>query len=157
MFTKGIFSDNAPKAIGPYSPAVQLGDFVYVSGQIPVDPKTNQLAGDDIVTQTKQSLDNMCAVLAEMGLETRHVVKTTVFMTDLEMFNQMNEVYATYFKEPYPARSCVQVVKLPKGSLVEIECLAIDTLRYEMQYAQSSCNGCCGSDDDCGCDGTCCG
>ena len=119
MFTIKITSDNAPKAIGPYSPALQIGDFMYFSGQLPVDSKTNELVEDNIKVQTRQSLGNLKALLNEVGLDTRHIVKTTVFMTDLSEFNDMNEVYALFFDEPYPARSCVQVAALPKGAKIE--------------------------------------
>lgn len=143
MFTKAIKSQNAPAAIGPYSPAIKLSDFVYLSGQIPVDPLTGELVTGGIGPQTHQVFQNILAVLEEMGLETRHIVKTTVFMTDLSMFGEMNEVYASYFDEPYPARSCVQVAGLPKGALVEIECLVIDTLKYEHAKEKGSCcEGC---------------
>lgn len=146
MFTKAIKPANGPKAIGPYSPAVKLGDFVYLSGQIPVDPVTNDLVQGDIGKQTHQVMQNIITILDEMGLETRHVVKTTVFLTDMGNFAAMNEVYAQYFDDPYPARSCVQVGALPKGAEVEIECLVIDTLRYEQQSCSQNCSGCQGCD-----------
>ena len=146
MFTKAIKPANGPKAIGPYSPAVKLGDFVYLSGQIPVDPVTNDLVQGDIGKQTHQVMQNIITILDEMGLETRHVVKTTVFLTDMGNFAAMTEVYAQYFDDPYPARSCVQVGALPKGAEVEIECLVIDTLRYEQQSCSQNCSGCQGCD-----------
>lgn len=157
MLIQEITSANAPKAIGPYSPAVKLGDFVYMSGQIPVDPSTNELVEGGIVEQTHQVLRNMEALLSEMNLEMRHVVKTTVFMTDLSEFAAMNEIYATYFTNPFPARSTVQVGALPKGAKVEIECLVIDTLVYERQM-QGGCNGGCGGgcSEEGGCSGGCC-
>ena len=145
-FTKAIKPEKGPKAIGPYSPAVKLGDFVYLSGQIPVDPATNDLVKGDIRVQTHQVMQNIITILEEMGLETRHVVKTTVFLTDMGNFAAMNEVYAGYFDEPYPARSCVQVGALPKGAEVEIECLVIDTLRYEQQSCSQNCSDCQGCD-----------
>ena len=138
MFINAIHSEHAPKAIGPYSPAVKLGDFVYLSGQIPLDPKTGEVVGTTIEEQTHQVMKNIGAVLAEMGLAHRHVVKTTVFMKDLNDFNAFNEVYGSYFTQPYPARSCVEVAKLPKDVLVEVECLVIDTLVYEQQMAAQS-------------------
>ncbi|MEA5026185.1 MAG: RidA family protein [Erysipelotrichaceae bacterium] len=153
MFVNAIIPANGPKAIGPYSPAVKLGDFVYLSGQLPIDPQTNELVGSDIRHQTTQVMENIKNLLAEMGLETRHILKTTVFLSNLANFAGMNDVYGTYFNEPYPARSAVQVAALPKGALVEIECLVIDTLAYE----QASCgSGCCGSDCESGCEGGCC-
>ena len=144
MFVKAIKPENAPKAIGPYSPAVKLGDFVYLSGQIPVDPATNELVTGAIGAQTHQVMQNILTILEEMGLETRHVVKTTVFLTDMNDFAEFNKVYAEYFDEPYPARSCIQVGALPKGANVEIECLVIDTLQYEKPAEKSCCNGCSG-------------
>ncbi len=157
MFTQSFSSPNAPKALGPYSQAVKLGDFVYLSGQIPLNPETGEVVGTTIQEQTAQVLKNIEAVLAEMNLECRHILKTTVFMTDLAEFDEMNKIYASCFSEPYPARSTVQVAALPKGVKVEIECIVIDTLVYEQQMAaqQEGCNGCgggCGNDSsDSGC------
>ncbi len=153
MFKIKIMSENAPKAIGPYSPALQIGDFIYVSGQLPVDPKTGLLVEDDIKVQTRQSLSNLKSILNEVGCDTRHIMKTTVFMSDLKEFDAMNEVYAQFFEEPYPSRSCVQVAALPKGAKVEIEALVIDTVKYEKSASGcSNCSGeCCEGDDDCDC------
>ncbi len=154
MFIQSVQPANGPKAIGPYSPAVKLGDFVYVSGQLPIDPESGEIKGTTIEEQTRQAIANLENVLAEMNLELRHIVKTTVFMSDLNEFEAFNNEYAKAFAQPYPARSCVQVAALPKGAKVEIECMVIDTLIYEQQMAASSCGGCgggCGS--DCGCDG----
>lgn len=153
MFIKAIKPEKAPKALGPYSPAVKLGDFVYLSGQIPLNPETNEVAGSSIEEQTHQVMKNIQVVLAEMGLEFRHIVKTTIFVKDLNDFNKLNEVYGSYLQEPYPARSCVQVAKLPKDVLVEIECTVIDTLVYEHQLAQQQggCDGCSGGCSDGGC------
>ena len=149
MFTKAFKPANGPQAIGPYSPAVKLGDFVYLSGQLPIDPSTNELVTGDISQQTTQVMENIRNVLAEMSLEMRHVLKTTVFLSDMSNFAKMNDVYGSYFNEPYPARSAVQVAALPKGALVEIECMVIDTLAYELATTTS---GCCGGDCDTGCD-----
>ena len=129
MFIKSFEAENGPAAIGPYSPAVKLGDFVYVSGQLPINE--NNEIDESIELQTKACLENMKKLLATQNLELRHVVKTTVFMTDLADFDKFNEVYAQYFEKPYPARSCVQVAALPKRAKVEIEALVIDTLVYE--------------------------
>lgn len=118
-----IESDNAPKAIGPYSQAVLVDDTLYVSGNIPVNPKTGDVA-DGIVNQSKQVFENMKAVLNEAGMDFENVVKTTAFLTDLSNFATFNEIYASYFVAPYPARSCVEVSKLPKNVLVEVECIA---------------------------------
>lgn len=118
-----IESGNAPKAIGPYSQAVLVDDTLYVSGNIPVHPATGDVA-DGIVNQSKQVFENMKAVLNEAGMGFENVVKTTAFLTDLSNFATFNEIYASYFVAPYPARSCVEVSKLPKNVLVEVECIA---------------------------------
>ena len=118
-----IESGNAPKAIGPYSQAVLVDDTLYVSGNIPVNPATGDVA-DGIVNQSKQVFENMKAVLNEAGMDFENVVKTTAFLTDLSNFAKFNEIYASYFVAPYPARSCVEVSKLPKNVLVEVECIA---------------------------------
>lgn len=118
-----IESGNAPKAIGPYSQAVLVDDTLYVSGNIPVNPATGDVA-DGIVNQSKQVFENMKAVLNEAGMGFENVVKTTTFLTDLSNFATFNEIYASYFVAPYPARSCVEVSKLPKNVLVEVECIA---------------------------------
>lgn len=118
-----IESGNAPKAIGPYSQAVLVDDTLYVSGNIPVNPSTGDVA-DDIVNQSKQVFENMKAVLNEAGMGFENVVKTTAFLTDLSNFATFNEIYASYFVAPYPARSCVEISKLPKNVLVEVECIA---------------------------------
>ena len=118
-----IESGNAPKAIGPYSQAVLVNDTLYVSGNIPVNPATGDVA-DGIVNQSKQVFENMKAVLNEAGMSFENVVKTTAFLTDLSNFATFNEIYASYFVAPYPARSCVEVSKLPKNVLVEVECIA---------------------------------
>ena len=119
-----IHTQQAPAAIGPYSQAVKVGSLVFVSGQIPVDPATGEFAGPDIETQTHQSLKNLKAILEEAGSGLDKVVKTTVFLQDMNDFAAMNGVYARYFKEPFPARAAVQVGRLPKDALVEIECVA---------------------------------
>lgn len=118
-----IESGNAPKAIGPYSQAVLVDNTLYVSGNIPVNPATGDVA-DGIVNQSKQVFENMKAVLNEAGMGFENVVKTTAFLTDLSNFATFNEIYASYFVAPYPARSCVEVSKLPKNVLVEVECIA---------------------------------
>lgn len=118
-----IESGNAPKTIGPYSQAVLVDDTLYVSGNIPVNAATGDVA-DGIVNQSKQVFENMKAVLNEAGMGFENVVKTTAFLTDLSNFATFNEIYASYFVAPYPARSCVEVSKLPKNVLVEVECIA---------------------------------
>ena len=123
---KRIYTDKAPAAIGPYSQAVQAGNMLFVSGQIPIDPATGEFAGSDITTQTNQSLTNVKAILEAAGLTMDAVVKTTVFLSDMNNFGAMNEVYATFFTEgSYPARSAVEVARLPKDALVEIEVIAV--------------------------------
>lgn len=117
-------STNAPAALGPYSQALVQGDMVFCSGQIPLDPATGEMA-QGIENQTRQVLKNLTAVLAENEMTLANVIKTTVFLADLNDFAAMNEVYAQFFTQPFPARSCVQVAAIPKGSLVEIECIAV--------------------------------
>ena len=121
---KTISTKKAPAAIGPYSQAIQVGNLVYTSGQIPIDPATGAFAEGGIKEQTRQSLTNVKAILNEAGLDLNNVVKTTVFMADMNDFADMNAVYAEFFSEPYPARSAVAVKTLPKGALVEIEVVA---------------------------------
>ncbi len=119
-----IATDQAPKAIGPYSQAVDLGDLVFCSGQIPLDPATGQAVEGGIEAQTERVLRNLEGVLKAAGLALADVVRTTVFMTDLGEFPKMNEVYARHFPAAPPARSTVQVVALPKGARVEIDAIA---------------------------------
>ena len=121
---KAISTKKAPAAIGPYSQAIRVGNLVYTSGQIPIDPATGVFVEGGIKEQTRQSLTNVRAILAEAGLAMSDVVKTTVFMADMNDFAEMNAVYAEFFAEPYPARSAVAVKTLPKGALVEIEVVA---------------------------------
>ena len=125
MSKKAIATANAPKAIGPYSQAVDVGSAVYVSGGIPLDPATGQPVVGDIKAQTERVFKNIEAILKEAGLTLNDVVKTTVFMTDLTSFADMNEVYAGFFKEPFPARTTVQVSALPKGVKIEIDAVAV--------------------------------
>lgn len=122
---KAIHTEYAPAAIGPYSQAVQTGDTIYVSGQIPIDPSTGEFAGDDIRTQTRQSLTNIKQILAAAGTDMEKVVKTTVLLSDIADFAAMNEVYAEFFTEPYPARAAFQAAALPRGAKVEIEAVAV--------------------------------
>ena len=116
----------APAAIGPYSQAIKVGNLVYTSGQIPIDPTTGSFVEGGIKEQTRQSLTNVKAVLEEAGLTMANVIKTTVFMADMNDFADMNSVYGEFFVEPYPARSAVAVKTLPKGALVEIEVVAAE-------------------------------
>ena len=119
-----ISTDKAPQAIGPYSQAIKAGDFLYASGQIPINPATGQFVEGGIKEQTRQSLTNVKAILEEAGTSMANVVKTTVFMADMNDFADMNAVYAEFFTEPFPARSAVAVKTLPKGAFVEIEVVA---------------------------------
>ncbi len=121
---KAISTEKAPAAIGPYSQAVEAGGFVFASGQLPIDPATGAFAEGGIKEQTRQSLKNASEILAAAGLTMADVVKTTVFLADMGDFAAMNEVYSSFFNTPYPARSAVAVKTLPKGALVEIECIA---------------------------------
>lgn len=125
MMRKAIATAEAPKAVGPYSQAIAAGNTLYCAGQIPLDPMSGELVAGGVAEQTEQALKNIGAVLRANGMTCFHVVKTTVFLTDLADFAKMNEVYAAYFHEPFPARSTVQVAALPKGANVEIEVTAV--------------------------------
>jgi len=120
-----IATKSAPAAIGPYSQAVKVGETVYASGQIPLSPETGAIVGADAKAQTRQSMENLTAVLAAAGARLSDVVKATIFITDMAAFPGVNEIYAGYFKDNPPARSCVAVAALPKGALVEIEAVAV--------------------------------
>lgn len=122
---KALHSDNAPKAVGPYSQAIEANGFVFASGQLPIDPATNAFVEGGVKEQTRQSLTNAQSVLKAAGLDLSHVIKTTVFLSDMADFAAMNEVYAEFFNEPYPARSAIAVKTLPKNALVEVECIAV--------------------------------
>ncbi len=119
-----VLTDRGPKPIGPYSQAIRANGFLYLSGQVALDPKTGELAGADIRLQTERVLQNLKGILEAAGVNLGHVVKTTVFLKDLNDFAAMNEVYGGYFKAAPPARSTVQVARLPKDALVEIEVIA---------------------------------
>lgn len=122
---KPIVTDRAPGAIGPYSQGIQIGDFVYTSGQLPLDPVTKEMP-EHVQEQTKLCLENVKAVLEKVGLEMKHVVKTTVYLSDITEFSLMNEIYSQFFEAPYPARSAFEVANLPLGAKVEIEVVAAD-------------------------------
>ena len=124
MSNIAIHTENAPAAIGPYSQGIAAGSTVYVSGQLPIDPATGAMP-EGIQAQTAQALKNITNILAEQGMTLDNVVKTTVFLADLADFVPMNEVYGQFFSQPYPARSAVQVAKLPKDAPIEIECIAV--------------------------------
>lgn len=121
---KPISTTGAPAAIGPYSQGVQAGNMIFVSGQLPIDPETGEFAGSDVASQTKMSLNNVKAILNEAGYDMADVVKTTVFLKDMNDFADMNSVYATFFSEPFPGRAAVEVARLPKDALVEISAIA---------------------------------
>ena len=120
-----IATTNAPKALGPYSQAIKAGNTIYVSGQIPLIPETMEIISDDVQEQTKQSLENVKAVLEAAGATLNDVVKASVFIKDMNDFAKINEIYATYFTENKPARACVEVARLPKDVKVEIEVIAV--------------------------------
>lgn len=122
---KVIFTEKAPAAIGPYSQAIEANGMVFLSGQLPVDPATGEFAPGGVAEQTAQLFENIKNILAEAGLTTANIVKTTVFLADMSLFAEMNGVYAKYFDGDFPARSAVAVKALPKGALVEIECIAV--------------------------------
>ena len=121
---QAVSSPDAPKAIGPYSQAVRAGQLLFVSGQVPLDPATGQIVSGDIAAQTRRVFENLSAVLKAGGRSFADVVRTTVFLTDMNDFAAVNEVYGTYFSEPYPARATVQVARLPKDARVEIDVIA---------------------------------
>lgn len=120
-----ISTPKAPTAIGPYSQAVVVGDMIYTSGMIPIIPETGELETGDIKAQAKQAIGNLIALLEEAGSNADNVIKTTVFIKDMNDFASVNEVYSTFFKENCPARSCVEVARLPKDVLIEIEAVAL--------------------------------
>ena len=125
MSNIAIHTDLAPAAIGPYSQAIQAGNTIYVSGQLPIDPATGAFAGEDIAAQTRQSLTNIKNILAAAGADMSNVVKTTVLLADIADFAAMNAVYAEFFTAPFPARAAFQAAALPKNARVEIECVAV--------------------------------
>lgn len=120
-----VNTPQAPKAIGPYSQAVACGNLLFLSGQIPLDPETMQIVGQDVETQTEQVLKNLAAVLAARGMKTQNIAKTTVFLKNMGDFPKFNAVYEKHFQAPYPARATIEVARLPKDVLVEIEAIAV--------------------------------
>lgn len=141
-----IISKNGSCTKGPYSPGLKVCEQIYISGQLPIDPKTNRIVTGGIKEQTKQCLDNMKHVLEEAEMNMKYVVKTTVYLKEISDFEQMNEVYETYFEEPYPARSACAVKDLVGNALVEIEAYAIDFRALEVLcYEEGECDGrsCC--------------
>lgn len=140
-----IKSEKGPAAKGPYSPGLQICEQLYISGQLPIDPKTNKTVEGDIKAQTRQCLENMKLLLQEAGMDMKYVVKTTVFLKDINDFASMNEVYKEYFEEPYPARSACAVSGLVGDALVEIEAIALDVRALEVLCSE-----------ECECEGNCC-
>jgi 2-iminobutanoate/2-iminopropanoate deaminase len=125
MERRAVSSPTAAPAIGPYSPAIRVGNLLFISGQIPLDPATGQLVTGDIRDQTRRVLDNIGELLRAGGAGVGDVVRTTIFLADLGDFATVNEIYATYFKEPYPARATVQVARLPRDVRIEIDAIAV--------------------------------
>lgn len=125
MSKKVISTDKAPRAIGPYSQAIESMGFLFISGQLPSNPDTGNIVADDIETQTRQSLENIKSILSSVGATLSDVVKTTVFLKDMNQFSKMNGVYQQYFSSNAPARSCIEVSRLPKDALIEIEAIAV--------------------------------
>jgi 2-iminobutanoate/2-iminopropanoate deaminase len=121
---QAISSAAGAKPVGPYSPALRAGALLFVSGQVPIDPATSQMVGGDIAAQTRRVLDNIGALLTAAGLSFNHIVRTTVFLADMNDFAAMNEAYGAYFTQPYPARSTVQAARLPRDARIEIDAIA---------------------------------
>ncbi len=124
MSKEAVSSPDAPKAIGPYSQAIKTGQLLFLSGQVPLDPATGQIVQGDIPAQTRRVMENLGAVLKAGGLSFANVVRTTIFLADMDDFGKVNEVYGSYFSAPYPARATVQVARLPKDARVEIDAVA---------------------------------
>ena len=126
MLVKEVIStEAAPKAVGPYSQAIKVANFLFISGQLPLDPQTGNIIGDDIETQTRQSIENIRSILSSVGASLSDVVKTTVFLKDIGDYSQMNQTYQEYFDRDAPARSCFEVSRLPRNALLEIESIAV--------------------------------
>ena len=124
MSLKPVFTDKAPQPVGPYSQAIRVGDWLFCSGQIPLDPKTSEVVGEGIEEQSQQVFENIKAVLQSQNLSFKNVVKTMVFLADIQEFSNFNQVYESYFGDHKPARSCVEVSALPKGVKLEVEVIA---------------------------------
>lgn len=138
MGKKAIETKKALQAIGPYSQAIQIGNFVFCSGNVGIDPKTNNFVGEDIKSQTKQTLKNIQNILSAANAKLENVVKVTVYLKNMNEFPEMNEIYASFFQTPFPARATVEVARLPKDAKIEIECIA-----YINQSSHET-EGCCG-------------
>jgi 2-iminobutanoate/2-iminopropanoate deaminase len=131
MSKKEVSSDNAPKAIGPYSQGIKAGNFIFLSGQIAIDPKTEQIVEGTIEEQTKQVMENLKSVLQSLDVSINNIVKTTVFLKNLQDYLKFNATYQTFFEPPYPARSTVEVSNLPRGVLIEVEAIAIRHIKMK--------------------------
>ncbi len=149
MIKECLSSKKSPKAIGPYSSALKICDYVYLSGQIALDPKTNQIVEGGIYEQTLQCLDNLDAILNEAGLDLSFLVNVRIYLTDMKDFEEMNKAYASRLVEPYPSRAVVGVKELPRGSKIEIEGKAIDTRALEILCSEDGCEDCCEGDTMC--------
>lgn len=137
------------KAEYPYSDGLRLGDFLWISGQYPVDPETGKIAGNTIQEQTEQAMQNICTVLKSYDLSTDYLMRMTIYMTDVSLYDEMNEVYGGFFGDSYPTRSVIGVSALPHGAMIEIEGYALDTRAMEVLCSEDCCedeNGCCGKD-----------
>ena len=119
-----IINEKVPAAIGPYSPALKIGNLIFVSGQLPIDPATGEIVKEEVETQARRSLENLKAVLESYSVDLENVVKTTIFLKDMNNFSRINKVYGEYFTSQFPARSCVEVSRLPKDADIEIEAIA---------------------------------
>lgn len=137
MISKCITSPDAPIEHGPYSPALKIGDFVFVSQQYPLDENNNP-ATDSIIDQSIQVVRNIVALLSELDLELRHIVKATIYVTDYTVLEEFDQIFATYFSQPYPSRSIVVVNQLPYNANVAMDCVAMDTLAYEAQFGHDN-------------------
>ena len=124
MSRQKVQSEGAPAALGPYSQAIRAGQFLFVSGQVPIDPRTGELVTGNVAVQTRRALENIGAILAAAGASFQHVVRTSVYLADLGDFGAMNEVYATFFTPPQPARSTIQAARLPRDARIEIDVIA---------------------------------
>lgn len=137
MLAKAITSMDAPQGHGPYSPALKIGDFVFISGQLPLD-ENYQMVSEDVESQSIQVIRNLLALLSEIDLELRHIVKTTIYLADHRDLDKFDQIYATYFSHPYPARTVVEVKDMAYNAKVAIDCIAMDTLAYEAQFGVSN-------------------
>ena len=138
MIKRQIVLEDGPDSVGPYSVAMQVGPYVFISGQLPLD-KDHNLVSDDIAVQTRIAIENIERILKEANMTLNDVVKTTVYLENLDDFKKVNQMYAIYFSHPYPVRSCVEVSKLPQGAKVKIECVAMEA---EFEEKEEDCAGC---------------